>query len=655
MQQPEAAQRWVEVTHELSPRRILTHRTLVIRASDGADDLGCAPKAAATRTSAAQQQPATCGASGGALEHVAVHIFSDTEQADLLGESFRREAQQANAELESHSSLQTANVVLDLAAPESSRANNTSDLAAFASQAEIADGFRAVRIWAPHRVLSQFVIDTCRASLPLAPKPEPHEYCDRQRRYSSAVLDACRPGIVLGPTSTVLDLNAGTGVCGVFASHALAAMGSNGHVYLADRCSATLPLLELNTGLNRYRQRTSICKLSTAPAAEPLARFELQGVGGAVAPKYGSIDAILSVLDSFDDDDSRGTDVNQLWSLISRYLSISASAWVALACIEASNLRMCEDGEVVGLKRKSRPECDSTTFCGQVLLSELPKRVLEEASSHGFELHQPQPTVRCLPGAHREQSVRVLVFTRKRSHQPQPTDHALAPAFVAVASRLSSLSHALLLDRCDPSNVSADELLDSINAISPSDRVAARLVLHGSVERAVHRAMVLDATQCGILRDHCRAHLQMEPDSVDGAPDCQVQLTQADLQELLGADTVRHLWRLPGAAGLIKGESWNGAVDCFLRRYTAETRPFIPFHCDGAAATVNIALTPSDEGGMAGELLCLHSGRVIVERRCEGEATVHPQGLLHGVTRLENGARERFTMILFFEPPPAQA
>jgi len=51
----------------------------------------------------------------------------------------------------------------------------------------------------------------------------------------------------------------------------------------------------------------------------------------------------------------------------------------------------------------------------------------------------------------------------------------------------------------------------------------------------------------------------------------------------------------------------------------------------------------------------LHSGRVIVEQRCQGEATVHPAGLLHGVTRLETSAQERFTMILFFEPPPVQA
>eukprot|EP01043_Picozoa_sp_COSAG02_P003046 COSAG02_NODE_72_length_41961_cov_13.243658_22_plen_695_part_00 len=662
-QHPEVAQRWVEATHELSTRRVLTRKTLVIRASDGSDShaiaagRGPATKARATsRVSAGavqqQQQPATSCGTGGALKHVAVHIFSDMEQADLLGESFRTD-QQVVAELEPHSSLQTASVVLDLEGSNSNRANdNCRNLATDASQAEVVDRFRAVRIWAPHRVLSQFVIDTCRACLPLTPAPEPREQHDRHCSVSSAALDNGRPGVVLGANSTILDLNAGTGVCGVFASHALAAMGNDGHVYLADRCTATLPLLELNTGLNKYRRRTSVCKLGLAPLAKPSARFELQGVGGVVAPKDASIDAIISVLDSFDDDDGRGTKVNQLWSVIHRYLSTSPSAWVALACVEASTLHMCEDGEVVGIKRKSRPECDSTNICGHESLSEVARWVLGEASPHGFELHHSQPTVRCLPGAHRERSIRVLVFIRKRSHQPQPTDSVLAPAFAAVASRLSSLSRALLLDRCDPSHVRADELLDSIDAISPSDRAAARLVLHGSVNRAVHRVMALDATQCEVLCDYCRGHLQMEPDSVDGAPDSQVQLTLAELRKLLGSETTRDLLRLPAVAGLMEEAQWSGAVDCFLRRYTARTRPFIPFHCDGAAATVNVALTPS---GIGGELLCLHSGRVIVEQRCQGEATVHPAGLLHGVTRLETSAQERFTMILFFEPPPVQA
>jgi hypothetical protein len=462
----EAAQRWVDTTCELSTRRILSRRTLLILASDGAG----APVAAGTNSETQQQRAhhAVCGA----LQSVAAHIFSDTEQADLLGQSFRIDLSgQVVDELESSSSLQTANVVLNLEEAASDRAITGGGEPCD----EVADRYRAVRVWAPHRVLSQFVVDTCRACLSLV---EPEQHIERKlQRYRSASptsLEVDAPDVALGPTSTVLDLNAGTGVCGVFASHGLAAMGSSGHVYLADRCTAALPLLELNCGLNRCRRYTTVCRLTTALATDSVTRFELRGVGGAAGPEDRSVDAIISVLDPFDDEDGHGESAEafQLWSIIGRYLSMAPSAWVALSCVEASTLRMREDGEVVGVKRKSQHDTHSH---GHESLSTLAKRVLEEAGTYGFELHPRQPTVRCLPGAHRERSIRVLVFIRKQSHHPRPTHGVLAPAFADVASRLSPLSHALLIDRYDPSKVSPDELLDSIEAISPADKAAARM------------------------------------------------------------------------------------------------------------------------------------------------------------------------------------
>ena len=459
----EAAQRWVDATCELSTRRILSRRTLLILASDGATAGG---------TNRETQQQHADHAACGALQRVAVHIFSDTEQADLLGESFRTEAQQVVDEVESSSALQTTNVVLDLEEAASDRANNVEE-----SRSDVADRYRAVRVWAPHRVLSQFVVDTCRACLlPLVSEPAQHIERKRQRHWSasSTSLQLDAPEVGLGPTSTVLDLNAGTGVCGVFASHGLAAMGSRGHVYLADRCKATLPLLELNCGLNKWRKLTTVCRLTTTVATDSAARFELQGIGGAAGPADRSVDAVISVLDSFDDEDGHGesAEVFQLWSIISRYLSVAPSAWVALSCVQASTLRMHEDGEVVGVKRKLQHDTNSA---GHESLSTLAKRVLEEAGAYGFELHHRQPTVCCLPGAHRERSIRVLVFIRKQSNHRRQTPGVLAPAFADVASRLSPLSHALLIARCDPSKISPDELLDSIEAISPADKLAARM------------------------------------------------------------------------------------------------------------------------------------------------------------------------------------
>jgi hypothetical protein len=132
----EAAQRWVDTTCELSTRRILSRRTLLILASDGAGG----PVAAGTNSETQQQRAhhTVCGA----LQSVAAHIFSDTEQADLLGQSFRIDLSgQVVDELESSSSLQTANVVLNLEEAASDRAITGGEPCD-----EVADRYRA-QLW----------------------------------------------------------------------------------------------------------------------------------------------------------------------------------------------------------------------------------------------------------------------------------------------------------------------------------------------------------------------------------------------------------------------------------------------------------------------------------------------------------------------------
>jgi hypothetical protein len=55
----------------------------------------------------------------------------------------------------------------------------------------------------------------------------------------------------------------------------------------------------------------------------------------------------------------------------------------------------------------------------------------------------------------------------------------------------------LLIEHRCPATVDADELLTSTVAVSPADKAAARLVLHGSADRAAHRAAVLGAASPG--------------------------------------------------------------------------------------------------------------------------------------------------------------
>ena len=93
----------------------------------------------------------------------------------------------------------------------------------------------------------------------------------------------------------------------------------------------------------------------------------------------------------------------------------------------------------------------------------------------------------------------------------------------------------------------------------------------------------------------------------------------------------------------------------FVRRYSTTTRPWIPFHCDSAAVTVNVAL--SGDGGMeGGRLLAVYAGAVREvgggDGRREGEATVHASSLLHAVTRMTEGGggdRYRYSLIAFFD------
>ena len=86
--------------------------------------------------------------------------------------------------------------------------------------------------------------------------------------------------------------------------------------------------------------------------------------------------------------------------------------------------------------------------------------------------------------------------------------------------------------------------------------------------------------------------------------------------------------------------------ECFIRRYCAGTRPWIPFHTDAYEVTVNVALGSDDAFG-GGALLGVYGGEVRAICREEGDATVHSSKLLHGVTAMARGVR--YSLIVFFD------
>ena len=86
-------------------------------------------------------------------------------------------------------------------------------------------------------------------------------------------------------------------------------------------------------------------------------------------------------------------------------------------------------------------------------------------------------------------------------------------------------------------------------------------------------------------------------------------------------------------------------LEIFVRRYSPDTRPWIPFHLDRARWTLNVALD-DDATFAGGRLLAISDRRVRALERSEGEATVHPSTLLHAVARMTRGVR--YSLIVFF-------
>ena len=86
-------------------------------------------------------------------------------------------------------------------------------------------------------------------------------------------------------------------------------------------------------------------------------------------------------------------------------------------------------------------------------------------------------------------------------------------------------------------------------------------------------------------------------------------------------------------------------VGVFVRTYSLGGRPYIPFHCDSARYTINVALN-ADAEFEGGRLLVLHAGKVRSVERTMGEAVAHPSTLMHGVSAMSAGVRH--SLIVFF-------
>ena len=214
-------------------------------------------------------------------------------------------------------------------------------------------------------------------------------------------------------------------------------------------------------------------------------------------------------------------------------------------------------------------------------------------------------------------------------------DVPLDGEFRHQAQRMPLVSRRLLLEGASPSDVRPEELLADLQ-LDETTVAAARLGLD-SASAVVRVPGLLPPAACARLRAAVDAERQQKCDSVDGAPDHQLNLSPRRLEQLIGSEAAEALWQLAGAGA-------RDDAEVFVRRYTADSRPWTPFHVDTSRATINVALSDDASHG-GGDLLACYDGAVRRIGRGEGEATVHAATLLHGVSLMRSGVR--YSLIVF--------
>ena len=228
-------------------------------------------------------------------------------------------------------------------------------------------------------------------------------------------------------------------------------------------------------------------------------------------------------------------------------------------------------------------------------------------------------------------------------------DDALPAEFAAMAAAMQPNVRRLLVEGEEPRNVKAASLLHELR-FNPASHLA------NEEAHVLQVPVTLGPAACSALRAAVDRERSMKLDSIDDAAEHELPLTIDRLRSLAGSGAVDRLLSLPsqfcheaGRSGSdgSGGGSGSGIAphDIFVRRYTGGTRPWIGFHADVAAVTVNCALS-SEDACSGGDLLAVRGGEVARIERREGEATVHDSRLLHAVSRVRRGVR--YSLICFF-------
>lgn len=247
----------------------------------------------------------------------------------------------------------------------------------------------------------------------------------------------------------------------------------------------------------------------------------------------------------------------------------------------------------------------------------------------------------------------------------------LPPDFVNQARRMALPIRRLIVCGTPPSEVTAAAVVHALRLPLSQFRSAVHCVRassgacgHSLLQR---QQRCLDGAACARLRAAVDASAATNADSVDGLPDHQLDFRSlAELEGLIGAESIQTLQRIPeafyAAARVTAADGKAPHVEetqpsyqrlvvsqIFVRRYAPSQRPWFGFHRDTGPLTVNIALA-DDACHRGGRLLGIMDGAVHEIERQEGEATIHPSTLLHGVSRMLPGGTSdaRYSLICFY-------
>ena len=221
--------------------------------------------------------------------------------------------------------------------------------------------------------------------------------------------------------------------------------------------------------------------------------------------------------------------------------------------------------------------------------------------------------------------------------------------FTAQAAAMPPAVRALLIERRQPAAVAVDELFRALRLPEASYKNA-MVAVAAPVSTVIRRVpALLEPSRCAALRAAVASDRRTTGvDTVDGAADHQLNLGLPQLAELIGREALDRLSTLGEQllpADLPADSADSGCVEAFVRMYSRGTRPWIPFHNDARAVTVNVALS-DDAAHVGGRLLIVAEGEVRAVERVEGEATAHVSSVTHAVSAM--GAGCRYSLIMFF-------